>query len=276
MEKKKIVTSTPVGLNPIVKYCESLENNRFVGGGTCAPVASALAMSLFIKIANVVKKRNITDDKLYKAAIGLLKFRHIYLWLADKDAEIYEYIINCHRKLKGAGMYTKYMQTNLFEKMKVLGAAPSIITISHNESEELVGYINDILDYCPDTMKSDFNIATHFMVTSSMAAEETIEANLGKNIKNRPIITQLDEIGRYKSEVDKMIEDLCTEKDTKKEEINKALDALNSIWGFGNKDMNSANIAHDGTNITINISGDLLDDFVELLTNKLNSDNIGK
>lgn len=267
MEEKKEVQKQSLYNCSIKEYCDLLENDRYVGGGSSAPIMSAIAMSLLIKILNVVKKK--FNDFPYNKDIEthLKNFKDKYLWLAEKDVEVYEYSINCHKRLKLTNISDTYIQTNLFEKIKILSASPSILTLSYNNSPELdfcMGYVSGC---CPDNLTSDFIIAKKFIDASTSSAESTIKVNLDEKPYYTFGFKYIEEIDEYKTSIEKMIADLESREYIVKDNIDSLLDTLKYVYDKDNG-VDKVNIVQDGTNVVINISPELFNIVSEILVSK--------
>lgn len=264
MEEKKEVQKQSLSSYSIKEYCDLLENDRYVGGGSSAPIMSAVAMSLLIKILNVVKKKNKDSSFSNDVEVQLKKFRDIYLWLADKDVEVYEYSFNCRKRLKVSNMNKRYVNVDLIEKIKELSAGPSIITLTYNKSTELEFCMGVLRGRCPDILLSDFIIAKNLIDASSFSAESTINVNLGGKMRLRTHgFKYIEDIDEQKSIIEKMIVDI---ENDRKVNIDAYLNTLKFIYS-DIKDIDNISISRDGGNIVINMSQEFFESITELLIN---------
>jgi hypothetical protein len=271
MEEKKEVQKQSLSNCSIKEYCDLLENDRYVGGGSSAPIMSAVAMSLLIKILNVVKKKNKDFSSGNDIETRLKKFRDIYLWLADKDVEVYNYAINCYKRLKE--LKSTDSLSSIYKKIKILSACPSSITIANNTSPDLYFCIGYITECCPDNMSSDLAIAINFINASISSAESTLKINLGEEINIDIEIKDNDEIDEYKKMIEKMITDIESREYTIKDNIDSLLDTLKYVYDKDNG-VDKATIVQDGTNVVINISPEFFNIVSEILVSKfLSTDN---
>ena len=271
MEEKKEVQKQSLSNCSIKEYCDLLENDRYIGGGSSAPIMSAIAMSLLIKILNIIKKKQKDFSCGSDVEIRLKKFRDVYLWLAEKDVDVYEYTTNCYKRLRELNL-TDHL-SNIYEKIKILSAGPSSITTTCNESPELQFCIGYIEECCPDNLISDFTIAINFIKTSTSSAKATININLGGKIDTNSGIKYTEEIDEYKKMIEKMIADLESKEYTIKDNIDSLLDTLKYVYDKDNG-VDKATIVQDGTNVVINISPELFNIVSEILVSKfLSTDN---
>lgn len=251
--EKKIVDRLPLSKYSIKEYCDLIEKNECIDGGLCAPMMSAVAMSLFLKIINILK--NSKKDFLQNDDIEMKirEFRDKYIQLSSKNNEIHDFNTKCYTIINSLKIKDGCTIRSLCNKIKFLKSGFHTLTFDYNESEELDICIDYIRGIISDELVSEFLTVLNLIKASTVLAEEYVKNKISKTFNCDFKFKCIEDIDIFKEEIKKSINEIKSKDKDIKVDINT----------------NGINIPQDTSGVVVILSSDLFKNFKDAFANKL-------